>query len=46
VLLELVFASSQDGTWDGAAATVKVEMDGETHGEQYGVHLEELNGVG
>lgn len=30
--------------WDGTAV-VKVEVDGETRGEEYEVHLEELNGV-
>lgn len=42
----VVFAVVQDGTWDSEAATAKVEMDGETHCEEYGVHLEELDGVG
>jgi hypothetical protein len=43
VLLGFVaFASFQDGVWDSAAATVKVEIDGETRE----VHLEECNGVG
>jgi hypothetical protein len=46
VLLEVIVCTSlQDGMWDSMAATMKVEVDGETHGEEYEVHLEELNGV-
>jgi hypothetical protein len=42
----LYLTSLQDGVWDSAAVTMKVEVDGENHGEEYEVHLEELNGVG
>jgi hypothetical protein len=38
----VAFGSVQDGMWDSATATVKVEIDGETRE----VHLEEYNGVG
>jgi hypothetical protein len=43
VLLGFVaFSSLQDSIWGSAAATVKVEIDGETRE----VHLKECNGVG
>ncbi|GFG39580.1 hypothetical protein Cfor_01010 [Coptotermes formosanus] len=35
-------SKAEDGMWDSATATVKVEIDGETRE----VHLEEYNGVG
>jgi hypothetical protein len=35
-------SNTEDGIWGSAAATVKVEIDGETRE----VHLEECNGVG
>jgi len=38
----VAFPTLQDGVWGSAAATVKVEIDGETRE----VHLEECNGVG
>jgi len=42
LLVYVVFPSFQDGIWGSAAATVKVEIDGETRE----VHLEECSGVG
>ena len=42
LIVFVAIPSLQDGIWGSAAATVKVEIDGETRE----VHLEECNGVG
>jgi hypothetical protein len=38
--------NAEDNTWDDVHTATEVEVDGETHGENYTVHLEKLNDAG